>query len=89
MPDKQQFKGGRLYVGSWFGGEDGVAAGQEMAGHRASTVRRQREVNTGAQLASSPDLVFNVKGRPESFMYTRIDAILRPQSVWARDVVHQ
>lgn len=49
--------------------------GQEMAGHRASTVRWQREVNSGAQLASSPDLMFNVKGRPESFTYTRIDAI--------------
>lgn len=59
--------------------------GQEMASHMASTVRWQRGVYTGAQLASSSDLMFNVKGRPESFTYIRNDALLRPQSVGARE----
>ena len=48
----------RVYSGSWFAGAqairaEGMAARREAAGHRASTVRKQREMEAGAQFAFS------------------------------------
>jgi len=52
MPDEKQLKGGRVYFASWFEGGMVLQQEQEVSGHMASTVRKPREMNAGALLAS-------------------------------------